>query len=94
MPIAWRTLPLLESLERIERRLDEMEPFIAEAFGEVRLAKARPNLPDYLTQKLFGLEEELSWTLKRLRNKVESVRKVIPEDAIERERNQPTLLPF
>jgi len=94
MPIAWKTLPLLQNLERIERRLDEMQPFIAEALGEVRLAKERPNLPDYLTQRLFGLEDELSRTLDRLRNRVESVRKVIPEDAIQRERNQPAKLPF
>jgi predicted transcriptional regulator len=37
------------------------------------------------------MEDELSRTLKRLRNRVESARKVIPEDAIERERRQPTL---
>jgi len=91
MPIAWKTLPLLENLECIERRLDEMQPFVVEALGEVRLAKQRPSLPDYLTQRLFGLEEELSRTLDRLRIRVQSVRKVIPEDAIARERNQPGL---
>ena len=89
--IAWKTLPLLENLERIERRLDEMEPFIAEALGEVRLAKGRPNLPDYLTQKLKGLEEELAGTLPRLRNRVKSVRNAIPENAIARERKQSPL---
>lgn len=91
MPIAWKTLPLLDNLDRIERRLDEMEPFIAEALAEVRLAKDRPNLPDYLTEKLKGLEEELSGTLPRLRNRVKSVRNVIPENAIARELNQPSL---
>lgn len=91
MPIAWKTLPLLEHLERIERRLDEMQPFVVEALGEVRLAKQRPNLPDYLTQKLSYLEEELAGTLDRLRNRVQSVRKAIPENAIARERNQPSL---
>lgn len=94
MPVAWKTLPLLENLERIERRLDEMEPFIAEALAEVRLAKERPNLPDYLSQKLRGLDEELAYAVKRIRTKVESIRKAIPENAIARERKQPAQLPF
>ena len=91
MAIDWKALPIVESLESVERRIGEMRPFIAEALAEVRLVKDRRNLPEYLTQRLSGLEEELSRTLPRLRNRVESVRKVIPEDAIERERRQSTL---
>jgi len=91
MAIAWKALPVMESLERIERQIDEMEPFIAEALAEVHSAKDRHDLPEYLTQRLFGMEDELSRTLKRLRNRVESARKVIPEDAIKKERRQPTL---
>lgn len=93
MPIAWKTLPLLESLERIERRLDEMKPFIAEARAEVALASQQSNLPQYVTERLKRLDDDLRCALQQLRNGVESVQGVIPKDAIERERNQ-TPLPF
>jgi len=87
MPIAWKALPVWERLEKIDRRLDEIEPFVAEALVEVRLAKQGRNLPGYLDQRLSSLESELVYVLTRLRNRVESTRKAIPADAIERERN-------
>lgn len=87
MAIAWKALPVWESLEKVERRLGEIEPFVAEALAEVRLARQGRNLPGYLDQKLSGLEQELGYMLTRLRNRVESARKVIPADAVEREHN-------
>jgi len=87
MAIAWKALPVWERLEKVDRRLGEIEPFIAEALAEVRLARQWRNLPGYLDQKLSGLEYDLANVLPRLRNRVESARKVIPADAVERERN-------
>ena len=87
MPIAWKALPVWEKLEKIDRRIEEMRPFVAEALAEVRMAKQGHNLPQYLDQKLSGLESDLAHALRRLRNRVESTRKVIPEAEVERERN-------
>ena len=87
MPIAWKALPVWEKLDKIDRRLDEMEPFVVEALAEVRMARQGRNLPQYLDQKLSGLESDLEHALRRLRNRVESTRKAIPADAVERERN-------
>ena len=87
MAIAWKALPVWGSLEKVDRRLDEIEPFVAEALAEVRLARQGRNLPEYLDQKLSGLEQELGYMLTRIRNRMESVRKVIPADAVEKERN-------
>ena len=91
MPIAWKALPLVEKLDRVSRRIDEMQPFIGEALAEVRLAKQGHNLPQYVTQKLHSLEEELAYATTRLRNRVQSLRKAIPQDAIEREHRHPEL---
>ena len=87
MAIAWKALPVWEKLDKVERRLDEMKPLVAEALAEVRMARQGRNLPQYLDQKLSGLESDLAAVLRRLRNRVESTRKAIPADAIERERN-------
>ena len=87
MAIAWKALPVVEKLDRIDRRIDEMEPFVAEAMAEVRMARQGRNHPEYLTQRLNSLEGELAHVLTRLRNRVQSTRNVIPADAIERERN-------
>jgi len=87
MAIAWKALPVWERLEKVDRRLDEIEPFVAEALAEVRMARQGRNLPQYLDQKLSGLESDLEHALRRLRNRVESTRQVIPEAEVERERN-------
>ncbi len=94
MPIAWKAIPLAEKLERIRRKIDEMEPLIAEARADVALASQPGNLPQYVTERLKRLDDDLKYALQRLRNGVESVRKVIPEDAIERERKQPGIFGF
>jgi len=87
MAIAWKALPVWEKLDKIERRLDEMKPLVAEALAEVRMARQGRNLPQYLDQKLSGLESDLENALRRLRNRVESTRQVIPKAEVERERN-------
>jgi len=94
MPIAWKALPLEEKLERIRRKIDEMEPLIAEARADVALASQPSNLPQYVTERLKRLDYDLNYALQRLRNGVQSVQKVIPEDAIERERKQPGIFGF
>ena len=48
MAIAWKALPVWERLEKVDRRLDEIEPFVAEALAEVRMATQGRNLPGYL----------------------------------------------
>jgi hypothetical protein len=87
MAIAWKALPVWEKLDKIDRRIEEMRPFVAEALAEVRMARQGRNLPQYLDQKLNGLESDLENALRRLRNRVESTRKAIPEAEVERERN-------
>jgi len=88
MPIAWKALPLEEKLERIRRKIDEMEPLIAEARADVALASQHSNLPKYVKERLNSLDFDLRYALQRLRNGVQSVQGVIPKDTIERERNQ------
>lgn len=85
--IAWKALPLVEKLDLVERRLDEMEPLVAEALAAVRLAQQGRNLPQYLTQRLHGLDYDLCYAIQKLRNRVDSIREDIPADAIERERS-------
>ena len=94
MAIAWKALPVVEHLDKVSGRLDEIEPLLAEAKAEVRMARQGRNLPDYLTQRLSGLEGDLGHLLTRCRSRVESVRKAIPADAIEQERNRPPQLQF
>jgi len=88
MEIAWKALPVSERMDGVERRLCEIEPLVAEALAQVRLARQGQKLPQYLTQRLTSLEYELSNALPKLRNKVKSVREAIPKDALEAERKR------
>ncbi len=76
-----------ERLDKVDRRIEEMRPFVAEALAEVRMARQGHNLPQYLDQKLSGLESDLAAVLRRLKNRVESTRQAIPKAEVERERN-------
>ena len=94
MPIAWKTLPLLATLESVDRKVDEIKPLIAEARAEIALAKQAPNLPQYVTQRLDRLDYDLKATPSRLKQGISSARSAIPKDAIEREHNLPAEIPF
>ena len=87
--IRWEATPIVNKLDRIDKMLNEIEPTFRDMVARVKLAQQQPNLPDYMRQRLSGLDDELRDALRRIRSRVASVRSNIPEDALERERNDP-----
>ena len=88
MPIAWKAIPVAEAMDRIEETLQAVSPEVEKCRQEVLEASRGANLPEYLLQKINTLQYTLKETLSRLLDKVDSVRKAIPEGAVERERNR------
>jgi len=95
MPIAWKALPVSRMLESLEQALDELAPRFSELKAQVEEARQAPNLPQYLTQRLDWLGEELRLAIPRLKSRILSARNAIPEEALRaelhREQNQPAL---
>ena len=88
MSIKWSAVKVSEACDKVEAQLALAEPFICEAKRLAEEARQLPNLPQYMDQKLLGLASELGYRIESLKNRVDSIRKDIPEDALEAERER------
>jgi len=86
MPIKWSAVKVSQACDKIEAQLTLAEPFVGEAKRLAEEAQRIPNLPQYLDQKLKGLASELGYRIDSLKNKVDSIRKQIPDGALKEER--------
>ena len=86
MPIKWSAVKVSQACNDVEAQLTLAESFFAEAKTLAEGARKLPNLPQYIDQKLLGLTSELGYRIESLKNRVDSIRKQIPEDALKAER--------
>lgn len=84
MPIKWSATKVSEAITQVERELALAEGFIDNAEARVGEAKATPNLPEYMEQRLSRLEYELKRALN-IGSSIEAVRSAIPDGAMETE---------
>ena len=85
MPIKWRATKVSQSMDEVEAQVVLADQFIAEAKVKAREAKAIPDLPQYMEQRINQLIDQLN-RIDSIRSAIESVRKDIPDGAIEAER--------
>ena len=85
MPIKWSAVKVSQACNDVEAQLTLAESFFAEAKTLAEEARKLPNLPQYIDQRLSGLASELGYRIESLKDKVASIRKNIPCDAIEAE---------
>jgi hypothetical protein len=74
-------------MDEVEAQVRLAESFFAEALAKAKEARKIPNLPQYLDQRLIGLISELE-RLDRIKDRIQSVRKDIPDGAIEADRER------
>ena len=87
MPIKWSAVKVSEAMDEVEQQLNLAASFLAEAEEKARVATRIPDLPDYMNQRLG----RLIFTIERsedMKAAIESVRKDIPDGAIEAERER------
>ena len=68
------------------KSMAEAQPFIDQALATVQEAKRIPNLSGYINDRLSHVEWDIKEKFNRIKMGIESVRKAIPEGAIEAER--------
>ena len=88
MPVKWSAVKVVEACDDVDTQLGLAEAFFAEAKRLAVEARKLPNLPQYIDQKLSGLSYELGYRIESLKEKVDSIRKNIPDGAIEAERER------
>lgn len=87
MSIKWSAVKVSEAMDKVDFQLNCAQPFIDEALARVREARQITNLAGYMDQRLARLELDIREKFNHVKAGVESVRKAIPEGAIEEEQN-------
>ena len=85
MPIRWKALPVKEAMDKAEAQVNLSIEFLAEAKKIVDEASKGEGLPQYVTQRLYTLSEELKCLPKRCQDKIEGVRGELPQTALKEE---------
>ena len=87
MPIKWSAVKVSEATDEVEQQVLLADQFIAEAKVKAREAKKIANLPQYMEQRLNRLIDQLD-RMENIKGAISSVRKDIPDGAIEEERER------
>ena len=85
MVIKWSAVKVSEAMDDVEAQISLAEQFFAEAKVKAEEARKIANLPQYIDHRLIGLVEEIN-RIDRIKDRIESVRRDIPDGAIEVER--------
>jgi len=85
MPIRWSAVKVSEAMDEAEAQISLADQFFAEALKKANEARKIPNLPQYIDHRLIGLISEIE-RIDRIKDRITSVRKDIPDGAIEAER--------
>jgi len=88
MPIRWSALRVSQAMDEIERQVDAAQPFFDAAKEKAKEAKTIPDLPDYMDHRLSRLMFDID-RIETVRAAIASVRKDIPQEALNAERNMP-----
>jgi hypothetical protein len=86
--IRWSALKVSEAMDEVELQLTCAQPFIDRALEIVQQARRIPNLAGYMDDRLARVEWDIKEKFNRIKTGVESVRKAIPEGAVEAERKR------
>ncbi len=103
MPIRWSALRVSEAADMIGEFVNQAAEPLEQIRIVAREAKEIPSLPQYVDQDfarlIFEIDRAIGGSqfepMGRLKSAIEAIRKSIPEDAIEAEReklNQPRLM--
>ena len=85
MAIKWSAIKVSEAMDEVEHQALLADQFITEARIKAQDAKGIPNLPQYMKQRLNSLIDQLE-RMEYIKSAINSVRKDIPDGAIEAER--------
>jgi len=85
MPIRWSARKVAESLDEMERLLDEAEPILRECQAKASETAKLPNLAGYMEQPLMMLADRVNYTLNYLRGRISRVREYIPKNELAKE---------
>ena len=88
MPIRWNASKVSDGLDEMERLLGEAEPLLRQMEAKAEETSELPKVPEYISQPLKSLAWEMRERLDRYRQRIESIKGHIPEDALKKHRSR------
>ena len=85
MPIKWSAVKVSEAMDGVEHQINLAEAFLAEAKAKAAEARNIASLPQYLDDRLIRLITQIE-RIDYVKEAIGAVRKAIPDEAIEAER--------
>jgi len=85
MPIGWSALRVSEALDEVERQIDAAQPFLDAAREKAKEARTLPNLAGYMDERLAWIIRQID-RITYVRDAIARARSVIPNEALEAER--------
>lgn len=85
MPIRWSARQVSESLDELDKILDEAEPILQKLLDKASETLKLPNLPEYMGQPLGWLKQKTGDFYAGQKQRIEKVRGYIPKDDLARE---------
>jgi hypothetical protein len=85
MVVKWSALTLAEAMDEVEKLLDQAEPFLVAAEAKALKAADIAYLPQYMDRRLHRLRDTIRGRANA-RDSIARIRKDIPPDAVEAER--------
>jgi len=87
MPIKWSAVKVSEAMDEVEQQVLLADQFIAEARAKAEAAKRISSLPQYIEHHINRLIDQLE-RMEHVKGAIASVRKDIPDGAIEAEQGR------
>ena len=88
MPIKWSAVKVSEAMDMAEEFIREADLPLFQAKIVATEARKIDNLPQYMTERLYRLIDQIE-RIDNVKGAITSVRKSIPDGAIEAERESP-----
>jgi len=85
MPIKWSAVKVSEAMDEVEHQVSLAEVFFTEARAKASVALSIANLPSYMEDRIRRLIGDID-RIDNVKDAITSVRKTIPDGAIEAER--------
>jgi hypothetical protein len=85
MPIRWSVRQVSESLDELEKLLNEAEPSLLKMVDKAQATINLPNVPDYIGQPVGWFKQKTLDYLDGQKGHIKKARGYIPSDALARE---------
>lgn len=79
MPLKWNADKVEQALDEVEKKVNEAVPVISQAVVALQAAYV-PNLPEYMKQRLWLVNDELHRLNGRVRDAIANARQDLPKD--------------